>query len=74
MLEIMGIKTGVVEEIDSDDEFDIETAANGTYYRRGGQGLGHAPGRGERQVPAQQDQLWWWWWWWHEWLRRSMAA
>ena len=33
MLEIMGIRTGVVEEIDSDDEFDIETATNGTYYK-----------------------------------------
>ena len=33
MLEIMGIRTGVVEEIDSDDEFDIENATNGTYYK-----------------------------------------
>ena len=33
MLEIMGIRTGVVDEIDSDDEFDIETATNGTYYK-----------------------------------------
>ncbi|KAG8532197.1 uncharacterized protein KY384_003838 [Bacidia gigantensis] len=33
MLEIMGIRTGVVEEVDSDDEFDIETATNGTYYK-----------------------------------------
>ncbi|KAI5806492.1 Sodium/hydrogen exchanger family-domain-containing protein [Peziza echinospora] len=34
MLEIMGIKTGVVEEIDSDDEFDIETPH--THYKRPG--------------------------------------
>ena len=45
MLEIMGIRTGVVEELDSDDEFDIETATNGTYYRSGGNALGHVPGR-----------------------------
>ena len=31
MLEILGIRTGVVEEIDSDDEFDIETTNGGTY-------------------------------------------
>ena len=36
MLEILGIRTGVVEEIDSDDEFDIEVVSggNGTYNRR----------------------------------------
>ena len=43
MLEIMGIRTGVVEEIDSDDEFDIETVANGTYYRSNA--VGHRPPR-----------------------------
>ncbi|KIV85694.1 sodium/hydrogen exchanger 3 [Exophiala sideris] len=43
MLEILGIRTGVVEEIDSDDEFDIETANGGTYYKRSGGGLGHEP-------------------------------
>ena len=43
MLEILGIRTGVVEEVDSDDEFDIETANGGTYYKRGGTGLGHTP-------------------------------
>ena len=41
MLEIMGIRTGVVEEIDSDDEFDIETATNGTYYKSNA--VGYAP-------------------------------
>src|SRR5438876_9652317 len=41
MLEILGIRTGVVEEIDSDDEFDIETGDGGTYYKRTGRGLGH---------------------------------
>ena len=41
MLEIMDIRTGVVEEIDSDDEFDIETATNGTYYRSNA--VGYAP-------------------------------
>lgn len=40
MLEINGIETGVVEEMDSDDEFDIETANGGTYYKRSGTGIG----------------------------------
>ena len=43
MLEIMGIRTGVVEEIESDDEFDIETATNGTYYKSAGNALGFVP-------------------------------
>ncbi|KIW47726.1 sodium/hydrogen exchanger 3 [Exophiala oligosperma] len=43
MLEILGIRTGVVEEIDSDDEFDIETANGGTYYKRSGAAFGHHP-------------------------------
>ncbi len=43
MLEILNIRTGVVEEIDSDDEFDIETANSGTYYKRSGTGFGHNP-------------------------------
>ncbi|KAI4147120.1 MAG: hypothetical protein LQ340_005687, partial [Diploschistes diacapsis] len=47
MLEIMGIRTGVVEEVDSDDEFDVEVAANGTYYKRGGTAFGHTPTRGD---------------------------
>lgn len=42
MLEIMGIRTGVVEEIDSDDEFDIEIAANGSYYKSAN-ALGYVP-------------------------------
>ncbi len=45
MLEILGIQTGVVDEIDSDDEFDIETSNGGTYYKRTGTGLGHTPRR-----------------------------
>ena len=43
MLEILGIRTGVMDEIDSDDEFDIEPANGGTYYKRGSTGLGHTP-------------------------------
>jgi sodium/hydrogen exchanger-like protein 6/7 len=43
MLEILGIRTGVVEEIDSDDEFDIEVVNGGTYSRNKGQGYGHTP-------------------------------
>ncbi|KAF2750304.1 sodium/hydrogen exchanger [Sporormia fimetaria CBS 119925] len=43
MLEILNIRTGVVEEIDSDDEFDIEIVHGGTYSRNRGQGFGHTP-------------------------------
>ena len=49
MLEIMGIRTGVVEEIDSDDEFDIETVPNGTYYKNNA--VGHIPPRPKGTVP-----------------------
>lgn len=46
MLEIMGIRTGVVEEIDSDDEFDIEAVPGGSYYKHhSGTGIGHVPRR-----------------------------
>ncbi|KAF2087026.1 sodium/hydrogen exchanger 8 /H(+) exchanger 8 [Saccharata proteae CBS 121410] len=50
MLEILQIRTGVVEEIDSDDEFDIEVVPGGgnadtglTYTSKAGRGLGHMP-------------------------------
>lgn len=49
MLEILGIRTGVVEEVDSDDEFDIEAIGGTNYYKRpGGTGIGYVPrpGRG----------------------------
>ena len=55
MLEIMGIRTGVVEEIDSDDEFDIETATNGTYYKSTGNALGHVPQRGNGAVSRDKS-------------------
>lgn len=55
MLEIMGIRTGVVEEIDSDDEFDIETATNGTYYKSTGNALGHIPQRGNGAVSRDKS-------------------
>ncbi|KGQ05411.1 Endosomal/prevacuolar sodium/hydrogen exchanger [Beauveria bassiana D1-5] len=34
MLEILGIRTGVVEEIDSDDEFDIETSFGASLHNK----------------------------------------
>jgi sodium/hydrogen exchanger-like protein 6/7 len=45
MLEILEIRTGVVEEIDSDDEFDIEVVpgSGGTFTKKGGAGFGHMP-------------------------------
>ena len=57
MLEIMGIRTGVVEEIDSDDEFDIETATNGTYYKSAGTGLGYVPQRKSGGVSMDKNAL-----------------
>jgi sodium/hydrogen exchanger-like protein 6/7 len=52
MLEILGIKTGVVEEIDSDDEFDIEAVSGHSYYKRaGGSGIGNHPRRNGSGVP-----------------------
>lgn len=45
MLEILGIRTGVVEEIDSDDEFDIETFGGGLQVKRSGTGIGYNPRR-----------------------------
>lgn len=50
MLEILGIRTGVVEEIDSDDEFDIEAVPGGTYYKPNSTGFGNTP-RGHGSVP-----------------------
>lgn len=43
MLEILNIRTGVVDEIDSDDEFDIEVVGGGTYRKSSGKGFGHVP-------------------------------
>jgi sodium/hydrogen exchanger-like protein 6/7 len=41
MLEILGIRTGVVEEIDSDDEFDIESFGGGLSAKRSGSAIGY---------------------------------
>jgi len=43
MLEILEIRTGVVDEIDSDDEFDTEPIGGGSYYKRSGNGIGFVP-------------------------------
>lgn len=45
MLEILNIRTGVVEEIDSDDEFDIEPVrlSAGAFARKNGAAFGHTP-------------------------------
>lgn len=45
MLEILGIRTGVVDEIDSDDEFDIESLSTGLHVKRSGGGIGYNPRR-----------------------------
>jgi sodium/hydrogen exchanger-like protein 6/7 len=42
MLEILGIRTGVTDEADSDDEFDIE-AIGGGLYKRSDTGIGYNP-------------------------------
>ncbi|OJD10192.1 sodium/hydrogen exchanger 3 [Emergomyces pasteurianus Ep9510] len=57
MLDILEIRTGVVEEIDSDDEFDIEITTGGTYYKRGGTGVGHIPRRNGYTVPLDTMNL-----------------
>jgi sodium/hydrogen exchanger-like protein 6/7 len=51
MLEILGIRTGVVEEIDSDDEFDIEAVPGGSYYKHSGTGIGNIPSRRSGSIP-----------------------
>lgn len=51
MLEIMGIRIGVVEEIDSDDEFDIEAVPGGSYYKHSGTGIGNIPSRRNGSIP-----------------------
>ncbi|KAJ5689566.1 Endosomal/prevacuolar sodium/hydrogen exchanger [Penicillium macrosclerotiorum] len=51
MLEILGIRTGVVEEVDSDDEFDIEVTHGGTYYKRSDTALGYTPRRADFTIP-----------------------
>jgi len=43
MLEILGIRTGVVDEIDSDDEFDIESFGDRPFIKRSGTGVGYTP-------------------------------
>lgn len=50
MLEILGIRIGVVEEIDSDDEFDIEAVPGASYYKNNGGGIGNVPRRGNGAV------------------------
>jgi sodium/hydrogen exchanger-like protein 6/7 len=58
MLEILGIRTGVVDEIDSDDEFDIEAVGTGNYYKRpGGTGIGFVPRAGARGGSLALDSL-----------------
>ncbi|KAI1085823.1 Sodium/hydrogen exchanger family-domain-containing protein, partial [Whalleya microplaca] len=54
MLEIMGIRTGVVDEVDSDDEFDIEAAPGGSYYKRSGTGIGFNPRPRNGSVPLDR--------------------
>ncbi|KAK8199596.1 CPA1 family monovalent cation:H+ antiporter [Phyllosticta capitalensis] len=63
MLEILQIRTGVVEEIDSDDEFDIEIVpaaptSGVTYSAKSGRGFGHNPrpsGNGFVLTPVDLD-------------------
>jgi solute carrier family 9 (sodium/hydrogen exchanger), member 6/7 len=55
MLEILGIRTGVVEEIDSDDEFDIEAIGSGSYYKRSGTGIGFMPRHGNNVALDRVD-------------------
>lgn len=54
MLEILGIRTGVVDEIDSDDEFDIETVGSGGFMKRSGNGIGYNPRRSGAILPLNR--------------------
>lgn len=54
MLEIQGIRTGVVDEIDSDDEFDIEAIGTGAYAKRTGNGIGYNPRRSQNTLPLDR--------------------
>ncbi|KAB8245144.1 sodium/hydrogen exchanger 3 [Aspergillus flavus] len=56
MLEILGIRTGVVEELESDDEFDIEVTNGGTYYKRSDTALGYTPRRMDSTIPLDGVQ------------------
>ncbi|KAF3901820.1 hypothetical protein AA313_de0207128 [Arthrobotrys entomopaga] len=49
MLEILGIRTGVVEEIDSDDEFDTQNSSS--YWKHQGQNQNQGGFGGSRGVP-----------------------
>jgi len=53
MLEILGIRTGVADDNDSDDEFDIEAIGGGGVYKRTDTGVGYTPhtGRGGAALP-----------------------
>lgn len=52
MLEILDIRTGVVDEVESDDEFDIEVMNHdGAYYRLAAGGDSSGPGRGSYDDP-----------------------
>ncbi|KAK3997712.1 Sodium/hydrogen exchanger family-domain-containing protein [Cladorrhinum sp. PSN332] len=48
MLEILGIRTGVTDEADSDDEFDIEAIGGGLYKRPDNSGIGYTARSGGR--------------------------
>lgn len=53
MLEILGIRTGVVEDLDSDDEFDIEVTHThgGAYYYKRDNAIGYTPRRFDSTIP-----------------------
>ncbi|KAK2766038.1 Sodium/hydrogen exchanger 7 [Arachnomyces sp. PD_36] len=50
MLEILGIRTGVVEDVESDDEFDIEPTNGTAYYKRP---LGHLQRRSDLGISLE---------------------
>ncbi|EFW16531.1 monovalent cation:H+ antiporter, CPA1 (nhx1) [Coccidioides posadasii str. Silveira] len=57
MLEILDIRTGVAEGVDSDDEFDIEMTDGGTYYKRSGTGIGHTTRRSDFTIPLDSVHI-----------------
>ncbi|KAK4661576.1 monovalent cation:H+ antiporter, CPA1 (nhx1) [Podospora pseudopauciseta] len=57
MLEILGIRTGVTEDADSDDEFDIEAIGGGLYKRPDNSGRGYNPRSRSRGSAVALDNV-----------------
>lgn len=57
MLEILNIRTGVVEDVDSDDEFDIEVVRPGAFSNRTGASFGHGSKGSRYNIPMSPTDI-----------------